>query len=165
MSHLHVSDMSKEQAREYLRILGEEAHPRWTSLEIKFRIGELEEIEFARPKNLGLMVRRILETPEWPEPDDPIRSRPDETIVGFGRYADKMYKEVPQQYLDWVMEVAREVPTECAERLSRLAAWARNQRGSSSEEGLQHSSSTASADEPIDVQPACGICRHQTEMV
>ena len=60
-----------------------------TSLEIKFRIGELEEINIGRPRNLGLMVRRIVETPAWPEPDDPIRSRPDETIVGFGRYAER----------------------------------------------------------------------------
>ena len=50
----------------------------------------------------------------------------DETIVGFGRHADKMYKEVPEKYLKWVMEVLREDP-ECQGKLARLAAWAKSQ--------------------------------------
>ena len=129
MQHVLVSNMSRDQAINYLRILGEEAQPHWSSLEIKFRIGELEEMEFGKPKNLGLVLRRLLETPEIPEPGTPLRSRPDETIVGFGRYADLMYKEVPQQYLDWIMEVVEELtPTECTYRMTRLATWAKHQR-------------------------------------
>ena len=52
----------------------------------------------------------------------------DETIVGFGRYADMKYKEVPQTYLDWTMEVFVEGPTECSGKLARLAAWAMTQQ-------------------------------------
>ena len=128
MQHVLVSNMSRDQAVRYFRTLGVEAQPQWSSLEIKFRIGELEETELGRPKNLGLVLRRLLETPEIPEPGTPLRSRPDETIVGFGRYADMMYKEVPQQYLDWIMEVVGETPTECTYRMTRLATWAKHQR-------------------------------------
>ena len=52
----------------------------------------------------------------------------EETIVGFGRHADKKYKEDPQTYLDWVMEVFHENPTDCSGKLARLAAWAKTQQ-------------------------------------
>ena len=164
MTHLLVSNMSREQAINYLRILGEEAHPSWTSLEIKFRIGELEEVEFGRPKQFGLVLRRLLEAPEIPEPGTALRSRPDETIVGFGRYADMMYKEVPQQYLDWIIEVVEEVPTECTYRMTRLATWARHQRdfNMAVHQNRPHS---AVEDEPERAQPACEVCRAEVEMV
>ena len=164
MQHLLVSNMSRDQAITYLRILGEEAQSDWTSLEIKFRIGELEEMEFGKPKQLGLVLRRLLETPEIPEPGTPLRSRPDETIVGFGRYADKMYKEVPQQYLDWIMEVVGEAPTECTYRMTRLATWAKHQREFMME-GHRNRPHSASADEPERAQPACEVCRVEVEMV
>ena len=48
----------------------------------------------------------------------------DETIVGFGQHAKKMYKQVPKTYLKWVMQVLREDP-ECQGQLARLAAWAK----------------------------------------
>ena len=49
---VNVSAMSKEQARDHLRTLGEEAHPKWTSLEIKSRIKEL--VERDHQKGLGV---------------------------------------------------------------------------------------------------------------
>ena len=59
-----------------------------------------------------------------------------ETIVGFGRHADKKYKEVPQTYLEWTMTVVPEGTTACSDRwarlysgkLARLATWARTQQ-------------------------------------
>ena len=164
MQHLSVSDMSKEQAIGYLRTLGEEAQIGWSCLEIKFRIGELEERELGKPKELGLVLRRIQETPEIPEPGTPLRARPDETVVGFGRYANKMYKEVPQQYLDWVMEVVEEAPTECNHLITRLALWAKYQREFTMEVH-QNRPYSASEEEPEQAQPTCEICRVEVEMV
>ena len=43
----NVTDMSRDQAKNYLRTLGEEAFPGWTALEVKFRIGEKTETEIA----------------------------------------------------------------------------------------------------------------------
>ena len=40
---VNLAAMSKDQAKNYLRTLGEEAHPKWTPLEIKSRIKELAE--------------------------------------------------------------------------------------------------------------------------
>ena len=34
---VNVTDMSRDQAKNYLRTLGEEAFPEWTALEIKCR--------------------------------------------------------------------------------------------------------------------------------
>ena len=53
---------------------------------------------------------------------------PEENLIGFGRYATRMCKELPQPYLDWIMEVEREAPTECSGKMARLAGWARAQR-------------------------------------
>ena len=148
----NVSNMSKEQARNHLRTLGEEAHPRWTSLEIKFRIGELTGTELDRQKGIGALLRKLQSTPEREV------KGPDETTVGFGRYADRMYKEVPQPYLDWTMEVAREAPTECSGKLARLAAWAMNQREFQTGRRLQLTASGSNDDESMGDKPTCEIC-------
>ena len=110
------------------------------------------------------MLRRLLETPEIPAEGTPLRSRPDETIVGFGRYDNLMYKEVPQQYLDWIMEVVEEVPTECSYLMTRLATWARHQRDF---QMAVHQNRPLSAveEEPESAQPACEVCRAEVEMV
>ena len=149
LSMVNVSAMSKEQARNYLQTLGEEAHPKWTSLEIKSRIKELMERD--QRKGLGgvnsnstraeleqkcratgttvtthdtrgSLLRKLRLAQEFEEKGS------DETIVGFGRYPDKKYKEVPQGYLDWVMQTFHENPTECQGKLARLAAWAMTQQ-------------------------------------
>ena len=60
----NVSDMSRDQANNYLRTLGEEAHPRWTALEIKFRIGELTETELDRQKGIGALLRKLQSDPK-----------------------------------------------------------------------------------------------------
>ena len=57
----------------------------------------------------------------------------DDTIVGFGRHANKMYKEVPQSYLDWVMDTYQEGPTYCSSGLARLAVWGLAKRGNTDE--------------------------------
>ena len=146
---VNFSAMSKEQAKEHLRTLGEEAHPKWTSLEIKSRIKELTERDQqkglgvnsnstkaeieqkCREKGLtvtkndtkGSLLRKLRAAQDFEEKGS------DETMVGFGRHADKKYKEVPQTYLDWAMEVCREGPTECSGKLARLASWAMTQQG------------------------------------
>ena len=140
--------MSKDQAKEHLRTLGEEAHPKWTSLELKSRIKELTERDqqtclgvnsnssraemeqMCRERGMtvtkndtkGSLLRKLRSAQELEVKGS------DETIVGFGRYAERKYKEVPQTYLDWTMEVFREGPTECSGQLARLAAWAMTQQ-------------------------------------
>ena len=145
--------MSKAQARTYLRALGEEAHPRWTSLEIKFRIGELTETGLDRQEGIGALLRKLPSTQERVA----FAAMP-EMKVGFGRYADRMYKEVPQPYLDWAMEVVREAPAECSRKLERLAAWAMKQRELREERSLQLTASGGDDDEPMGDKPTCEIC-------
>ena len=90
----------------------------------------------------------------------------DETIVGFGRYADKMYKEVPQTYLDWVMETFQEGPTECSGKLARLAAWALTQQvESTTEKKVQHTaSSSAASSAGVPAAPGRGRKKRMTEV-
>ena len=39
-----------------------------------------------------------------------------------------MYKEVPQPFLDYIMEVERKMPMELSPKVFRLASWARSQK-------------------------------------
>ena len=146
----NVSDMSTDQARNYLRTLGEEAHSSWTCLEIKFRIGELTETELDRQQGVGAFLRKL-------QTDREVKG-PDEKMVGFGRYAERMYKEVPQPYLDWVIEVAKEAPTECSGKLARLAAWALSQRDFQTGRRPQLLVSGSTEDESMESQRKCQIC-------
>ena len=118
----NVTDMSKEQAKNFIRTLGEDAHPTWTALEIKLRIGEVTETELDRQQGIGSLLRKR------PASSGQEEKGPEENLVGFGRYATRMYKELSQPYLDWIMEVEREAPTECSGKMARLAGWARAQR-------------------------------------
>ena len=47
-------------------------------------------------------------------------------MVGFGMYGDRMKKDLSQPFLDFVMEVDREMPMEPSAKVSRLASWARS---------------------------------------
>ena len=125
----------------------------WTSLEIKSKIKELTERDqkkglgvnsnstraemeqMCQAKGLtvtkndtkGSLLRKLRSAQEFEVKGS------DETIVGFGRYADRKYKEVPQTYLDWTMEVFKEGPTDCSSGLARLAEWAMAQQGKTDE--------------------------------
>ena len=151
---VNVSGMNKEQARAHLRTLGEDPHSKWTTIEIKSRIQELTERDhkkglgvnsnstkaemeqMCRVKGLtvtsndtkGSLLRKLRYAQEF-EVDGS-----DETIVGFGKYADMKYKEVPQSYLNWAIEVFQEGgPRDCCGQLARLAKWAMMQQGKTAE--------------------------------
>ena len=152
----HIDAMSKEQAKNYLRLCGKEAHPKWTSRKIKSRINDhLESDQRTGPgvsdnsttagldqkgKEKGLTVKKH---DTIGSPFKKLRAAQEieekvsgETIVGFGRHADKKYNEVPQTYLEWTMTVVPEGTTACSDRwarlysgkLARLATWARTQQ-------------------------------------
>ena len=53
----------------------------------------------------------------------------DETLVGFGKYASLKYREVPEDYLKWVIDTYQEGATNCCGRLAKLARWAMVQKG------------------------------------
>ena len=149
----NVTDMSKDQAKNFLRTRGEEAHPSWTALEIKFRIGEITETELDRLRGIGSLLRK---RPASSESD---QKGPEETLVGFGRYSERTYKEVPQPYLDFIMEVDREAPSESSPKVSRLAGWARAQRDFRTGRTPQLVVSGDSRDESVDYRRQCQICR------
>ena len=151
---VNVSSMCKEQARQHLLILGEEAHSSWTSLEIKSRIKELtvrdhkkglgvnsnsskaQMEQMCRLKGLsvtsndtkGSLLRKLRGAQEYEVEGS------EETLVGFGKHASLRYKEVPQSYLTWAIETFQEGgQAECCGQLCRLAKWAMVQRGTTAE--------------------------------
>ena len=150
MNMTNVLDMSRDQATKYLRTLGEEVHESWTCLEIKFRIGELTETELDRQQGVGAFLRKLRTDRE--------EKGPDEKVVGFGRYADRMYKEVPQPYLDFVMEIAKETPTECSGKLLRLAQWALTQRDSQTGRRPRLLVPVSTEDASMESRRKCQIC-------
>ena len=118
----NVTDMSRDQAKNFLRNPGRGGVPSWTALEVKFRIGEKTETELDRAQGIGSLLRKR------PASSTSDQKGPAETQVGFGRYTERTYKEVPQPYLDFIMEVEREMPMELSPKVSRLASWARSQK-------------------------------------
>ena len=106
---VNLAAMSKEQAKNHLRTLGEEARPKWTSLEIKSRIKELAERD--QQKGLGVnsnstkseMEQKCREKgmtvtkndtkgsllPELRSAQEFADKGSDDTIVGFVRHAVK----------------------------------------------------------------------------
>ena len=145
----NVSDMSEDQARNYLRTLGEEAFPTWTALEIKFRIGEKAETELDRAQSSRSLVKKRPANPS---------SGPEESPVEFGRYKHRVFKDVPQPYLDFIMEAEREFPMELSAKVSRLAAWARSQKDTWTGKTPQLIVSGDGQDETADFRYRCKIC-------
>ena len=81
----NVTDMSRDQAKNFLRTLGEEAHPSWTALEIKFRIGEITETELDRNLGIGSLLRKR------PASSESTREvGPEETLVGLRKDKEVM---------------------------------------------------------------------------
>ena len=144
----NVTDMSKDQAKNYLRTLGEEAFPTWTALEIKFRIGEKAETELDRAQSSRSLVKKRPANPS---------SGPEESPVEFGRYKHRMFKDVPQPYLDFIMEAEREFPMELSAKVSRLAAWARSQKDTWTGKTPQLIVSGEGQDETADYRHRCKI--------
>ena len=148
----NVTDMSRDQAKNYLRTLGEEAFPGWTALEVKFRVGEKAETELDRAQSISSLVRKR------PASSSSEPMGPEESPVGFGRYKHRMYKDVPQPYLDFIMEVDRELPMELTPKVSRLASWARSQKDPWTGRTPQLIVSGDGKDESVDYRHRCKIC-------
>ena len=149
----NVTDMSRDQAKNFLRTLGEETCPSWTALEVKFRIGEKTETELDRAQGIGSLLRKR------PASSTSDQGGPEETRVGFGRYLERTYKEVPQPYLDFIMEVDREMPMELSPKVSRLASWARSQKDAWTGRTPQLIVSGDGKDESVDYRRQCQV-RH-----
>ena len=145
-------DMPRDQAKNYLRTLGEEAFPGWTALEVKFRVGEKAETELDRAQSISSFVRKR------PASSSSEPMGPEESPVGFGRYKHRMYKDVPQPYLDFIMEVDRELPMELTPKVSRLASWARSQKDTWTGRTPQLIVSGDGQDETADYRHRCKIC-------
>ena len=148
----NVTDMSRDQANNFLRTLGEEACPAWTASEVKFRIGEKTETELDRAVGIGSLLRKR------PASSTSSQIGPEEEQVGFGRYKERMYKEVPQPFLDFIMEVDREMPMELSAKVSRLASWARSQKDAWTGRTPQMIVSGDGKDESVDYRNQCQIC-------
>ena len=148
----NVTDMSRDQAKNFLRTLGEETCPSWTALEVKFRIGEKTETELDRAQGIGSLLRKR------PASSTSDQKGPEETQVGFGRYTERTYKEVPQPYLDFIMEVDRELTTELSPKVLRLASWARSQKDVWTGRTPQLIVSGDGKDESVDYRNQCKIC-------
>ena len=146
---VNVTDMSRDQAKNYLRTLGEEAFPGWTALEIQFRLGEKAETELDRAQSSRSLVKKRPANPS---------SGPEESPVEFGRYKHRMFKDVPQPYLDFIMEAEREFPMELSAKVSRLAAWARSQKDTWTGKTPQLIVSGDGQDETADYRHRCKIC-------
>ena len=148
----NVTDMSRDQAKNFLRTLGEEACPAWTALEVKFRVGEKTETELDRAQGIGSLLRKR------PASSASSQGGPEETKVGFGRYGDRMYKDLSQPFLDFIMEVDREMPMELSPKVSRLASWARSQKDPWTGRTPQLIVSGNDKDESVDYRNQCQIC-------
>ncbi|CAE7372060.1 RE2 [Symbiodinium sp. CCMP2592] len=121
-------------------------HEGWTIGEIRHIVIEHRKANKSEvPKGLGKMTLQELREKATElgihyKPDAPkgylqlaIRDKTkgaDEEIVCFGRYKNHLYREVPQNYLDWAVREAAANPNASAD-LKKLAAWAEGRKETS----------------------------------
>ena len=147
-----LSALTKAEASEWLRSLGEEPRVKWTSVEIKSRIKEildlLAEEDGKLPKNLtgmkkaalqhecternidftehetrGSLMRKIREKVETE------KGGKGESLMGFGKFADMTYEEVAQShpaYAKWVVETVKEEGPVSHVKLRKFVTWLNN---------------------------------------
>ena len=139
--------MNKSEIVESLRIRGAPVHSEWTLPEVRQILMEIYQEE--KPKTVAneamkgiskatledlIQRARTLNVSLPPKPTRGWLIRalrdatdtPAETLVTFGKFKGWMFKEVPQQYLDWsIAEVDGNV--NASEELRLLANWARQQ--------------------------------------
>ena len=148
-----LSALTKAEANEWLRELGEEPRARWASMEIKSRIAEildlLTEEDNRLPRNLtsmrkadlqrectdrgihftehetrGSMVRKIREQAEAE------MGGKSKSIMGFGKHSDMTYEEVVESdpaYARRARETVQEEGQNCNWRLRKFVAWLNTQ--------------------------------------
>ena len=147
-----LSALTKTEASEWLRSLGEEPRVKWTSVEIKSRIKEildlLVEDDSKLPKNMtrmtkanlqhecternihytehetrGSMMRKIREKVEAE------KGGKDGSVMGFGKFSEMTYEEVAEQqpaYVKWALETVKEEGHTSDAKLKRFATWLSN---------------------------------------
>ena len=81
----------------------------------------MTEIELDRNLGIGSMPRKRPTSSESTR-----EAGPEETLVGFRKYKERMDKEAPQSFLDFILEVEWEMPRELSPKVLRLAKWARS---------------------------------------
>ena len=138
----NMSSQTKEELKATLRALGEEAHPRWTSLEIRSRIQELKPVKMStasitadskksemvqecekrglpvsQSDTKGTLLRKIRSHEE-------INEGVETSVMGFGRYSDITFLEVYQRdpsYCTWAVETKDEGAAN--DQLIKFAVW------------------------------------------
>ena len=144
-----LSAMTKMEASKWLRSLGEEPSPKWTSVEIRSRITEildlLAEEDGQLPKNLtkmkkadlqrecternihftehetkGSMMRKIREQVEAE------KGGKSGSIMGCGKFSDMTYEEVAENhpaYVKWARETVKEEGLTTNAQLRKFVTW------------------------------------------
>ena len=142
LSALKKDDMVKILKEEF----HEDVHAKWTSVELRDRLRELNRelrpgsgetslqsmkkdqlVEEAKKLGInvtsnstkGSLMRSIRAVRE-------VTTGEDETIMGFGKYAEEMFKTVAQdhpEYVKWAKEVVEEDPKGCNPKLARFVKW------------------------------------------
>ena len=139
---MSLAGLRRDQLVEELKKLGEEPHPRWTSVEIRSRI-----VEIRPPRGKGLGVSSSSKKAEIQAACEQagimvttndtkgsmmrkLRAKHDlnnstgSTLVGFGKHAELTYREVRDHhpdYVRWVQEVRADGGGSV--QLQRFAAW------------------------------------------
>ena len=147
-----LSALTKTEASERLRSLGEEPRVKWTSVEIKSRIKEIldllaeedgklpknmtgmkkaalqrecteRNIDFTEHETRGSLMRKIREKVETE------KGGKGDSLMGFGKFADMTYEEVAQNhpaYAKWVLETVKEEGQASHAKLRKFVTWLNN---------------------------------------
>ena len=144
-----LSAMTKMEASERLRSLGEEPSPKWTSVEIRSRITEildlLAEEDSRLPKNMTRMkkaalqrecTKRLIHYAEHETRGSMMRKIREKveaeqggqggSIMGFGKFSDMTYEEVAENhpaYAKWALETAQEEGQASHWKLRKFVTW------------------------------------------
>ena len=149
-----LSLLTKAEASEWLRSLGEEPRVTWTSVEIKSRIKDIMDflatedgkklpknmtgmkkadlqrecternINFTEHETKGSMMRKIREAAEAG------KGGKGGSLMGFGKLSDWTYEEVVENhpvYVKWAQETAQEGGPACHARLRKFVTWLNNE--------------------------------------
>ena len=164
-----LTALTKVEASDWLRALGEEPSATWTSMEIKSRIKEildlLDEEDGKLPRNLtgmkkadlqrecternihftehetkGSLMRKIREKVEVE------KGGKSGSIMGFGKFADMTYGEVAENhpaYVQWARDTVKEEGFATSAKLRKFVTWLNSKDGMKSGRSSSATASTA----------------------
>ena len=144
-----LSALTKMEASEWLRSLGEEPRVKWTSVEIKSRTKEIldllveedsklpksmtrmkkadlhhecteRNLHFTEHETRGSMMRKIREKVEVE------KGGKGGSVMGFGKFSELTYEEVAEQhpaYVKWALETVKEEGQASDAKLRKFVTW------------------------------------------